>query len=168
MALDRSTLTKIDRRVFAELSQIAATQAVKIPLSDAAWSTWRCYCQVIGLTMGEAVAGLIDHELRMAVDEPADADAPVFAERREEELDARESQLATRERDLSEIEARSRQWMKRLGAWDRELQARERRLAVAPEQVVTTKSAAKKIGRNERCPCRSGLRYKQCHGLLKR
>ncbi len=53
MALDRGTLAKIDRRVFAELGHASGTQAVKIPLSDAAWSTWRRYCQAIALTMGE-------------------------------------------------------------------------------------------------------------------
>jgi hypothetical protein len=53
MTLDRGTLARIDRRVFAELGNAAATQVVKVPLSDAGWSTWRLYCQALGLTMGE-------------------------------------------------------------------------------------------------------------------
>lgn len=52
MALDRGTLAKIDRRVFAELGHNVAIQTVKVPLSDAMWSTWRRYCEAIGLTMG--------------------------------------------------------------------------------------------------------------------
>jgi hypothetical protein len=52
MALDRGTLAKIDRRVFAELGHTVAIQTVKVPLSDAMWSTWRRYCEAIGLTMG--------------------------------------------------------------------------------------------------------------------
>jgi len=55
MALDRGTLAKIDRKVFAELGHTVATQAVKVPLSDAMWSTWRRYCEAIGLTMGESI-----------------------------------------------------------------------------------------------------------------
>lgn len=61
--MDRGTLAKIDRRVFAELDHPAGTQAVKVPLSDAVWSTWRRYCEAIGLSMGEGVAGMISHEL---------------------------------------------------------------------------------------------------------
>jgi preprotein translocase subunit SecA len=30
----------------------------------------------------------------------------------------------------------------------------------APKQVV----AGKKVGRNEKCPCGSGKKYKHCHG----
>ena len=164
MALDWGALAKIDRRVFDELGQVSATQAVKVPLSDAAWSTWRRYCQAIGLTMGEAVAGLIDHELRMVVDEDTDADVPLFAARREKELDARECRLATRERDLAETKERNREWMKRLGAWERELQARERRLDAAPRQAAQLGPTGRKVGRNELCPCGSGLKYKRCHG----
>ena len=53
MALDRGRLANIDRRLFSELSHDAGTQTVKVPVSDAAWSTWRRYCDVLGLTMGE-------------------------------------------------------------------------------------------------------------------
>ena len=67
MALDRATLAKIDRRVFAELAHDPGVQAVKVPMSDAMWSTWRRYCDAIGLTMGQGVAGLIAHELETVV-----------------------------------------------------------------------------------------------------
>ncbi len=53
MALDRGTLAKITRRIFAEFGHTVATQTVKVPLSDAMWSIWRRYCEAIGLTMGE-------------------------------------------------------------------------------------------------------------------
>jgi hypothetical protein len=39
MVLDRGVLTKIDGKVFDELRHDAGIQAVKIPLSDAGWST---------------------------------------------------------------------------------------------------------------------------------
>ncbi len=164
MALDRGTLTKIDRRIFDELGQVSATQALKIPLSDAAWSTWRRYCQAIGLTMGEAAAGLIIHELRNVIVEHTDGDDAVFAARREEEFAARESRLVTRERELVATEERALEWMKRLGAWERELQARERGRDSGSRQVAQSVPAGRKIGRNESCPCGSGLKYKRCHG----
>jgi hypothetical protein len=63
MALDRGTLAKIDRRLLSELGHTVATQTVKVPLSDAMWSIWRRYCEAVGLTMGEGIAGLIDQEL---------------------------------------------------------------------------------------------------------
>ena len=164
MTLDRGTLAKIDRRVFAELEHRVATQAVKLPLSDAEWSTWRRYCQAIGLTMGEAVAGLIIHELQTVVDGHTGAGVPVFAGRLEEELAARESQVTARERDLAETAERNRERMRRLGTWERELQARDRRIDMASNQVSGATAAGRKVGRNERCPCSSGLKYKLCHG----
>jgi len=167
MALDRGVLAKIDRQVFAELGHDAATQAVKIPLSDAAWSTWRRYCAAIGLTMGEAVAGLIVHELQAAIGDYTGGDAAVFAERREEEVASREAQVASRERNLAVTEARLSEWTERLGTWERQLQERERRLPVASGQAATPTTAGRKIGRNERCPCGSGRKYKHCHGLPK-
>ena len=164
MALDRGTLAKIDRQIFAELGQVTATQAVKIPLSDAAWSTWRRYCQAIGLTMGEAISGLIVHELQTVVVEHTGGGDGAFAGRREEELAARESRLATGERDLAATEERALEWTKRLRTWERELQARERRLDPASQKAAQSAPAGRKIGRNERCPCGSGRKYKRCHG----
>ncbi len=79
MDLDRGTLTRIDRRVFAELNHTGGVQAVKVPVSDAMWSTWRRYCEAIGLSMGEGVAELIAHELETVVSDGGDA-GDVFAE----------------------------------------------------------------------------------------
>lgn len=67
MALDRGRLARIDRRVLAELNHSDGMQVVKVPLSDAVWSTWRRYCDALDVTMGQAVAGLITHELETSV-----------------------------------------------------------------------------------------------------
>ena len=147
MALDRGTLAKIDRRVFAELGHTVATQTVKVPLSDAMWSTWRRYCEAIGLTMGEGIAGLIDHELGTLVseDEPS---GPVFASEPARRLVARSEALDLRERRLDERE-------QSLRASERLLRARTRPLEVPSRSSV---------GRNDPCPCGSGYKYKRCHG----
>ena len=147
MALDRGTLAKIDRKVFAELGHTVATQTVKVPLSDATWSTWRRYCQAIGLTMGEGIAGLIDHELGALAseDEPPVA---VFASELQRRLVARSQALDVREGRLDERE-------QSLRASERLLRARTRPLEVPSRSSV---------GRNDPCPCGSGYKYKRCHG----
>lgn len=164
MTLERGALARIDRQIFPGLDHGDGVRLVKVPLSRAVWSTWRRYCAALGLTMGKAVAGLIIHELQTVVDEDADGGAGVFAGRREEELAVRESQVIDRERDLAATEDRLNEWTGRLGTWERELQVRERRLAAVPEQAVTTRVVGRKVGRNARCPCGSGRKYKHCHG----
>jgi uncharacterized protein YecA (UPF0149 family) len=39
------------------------------------------------------------------------------------------------------------------------------RIERAGKQLPRPRQVAPKIGRNDRCPCGSGLKYKQCHGL---
>jgi hypothetical protein len=147
MALDRGSLAKIDRKVFAELGHTVATQTVRVPLSDAMWSTWRRYCQAIGVTMGEGIAGLVDYELGALVseDEPQGA---VFAPELERRLVARSEALDTLERRLDEREHSLR-------ASERLLRARTRPLEL---------SSRSSVGRNDPCPCGSGYKYKRCHG----
>jgi hypothetical protein len=99
MALDRGTLTRIDRRVFAELAHTAGVQAVKVPVSAAVWSVWRRYCETIGLSMGEGVAGLIAHELETVGGDEGDA-SDVFAEQVARQVGERASRLDAREREL--------------------------------------------------------------------
>ncbi|MGB9429901.1 MAG: SEC-C metal-binding domain-containing protein, partial [Gammaproteobacteria bacterium] len=36
----------------------------------------------------------------------------------------------------------------------------------SPAPVTTFVREGRKVGRNEPCPCGSGLKYKQCHGRL--
>jgi hypothetical protein len=90
--------------VFAELAHDPGVQAVKVPVSDAMWSTWRRYCDAIGLTMGEGVAGLIAHELETVVGGDARhafvEHAARHAEERSSRLDARERELDTRDEGL--------------------------------------------------------------------
>ncbi len=147
MALDRGTLSKIDRSILSELDHGDGVQLVKVPLSEAVWSTWRRYCQAIGLTMGEGIAGLIAHELGILVG-VADQSAAVFAPELRRRLMARSDALEIRERRLDERE--------------QTLRASERLLRVRTRPLDSTSGAS--VGRNDPCPCASGFKYKRCHG----
>lgn len=147
---------------------MAATQTVKVPLSDAMWSTWRRYCETVGLTMGEGIAGLIDHELRTIIDETAGEGGQVFVGRAEQLKVAREETWAIRERDLKAREEGVRGRERLLGTRERQLRAMELRIRTAVSQTPRAVERRDKVGRNERCPCRSGLKYKHCHGLADR
>ena len=159
MALDRGTLSRIDRRVFAELASTAGVQAVKVPVSDAVWSAWRRYCEAIGLSMGEGVAGLIPHELETVVGDEGDA-SDVFVGQVVRQVGERASRLGARERELGALAERLRDKEVHLAAWEHRI--RTQRMSGAPVSPVT------KVGRNERCPCGSGMKYKHCHGLAGR
>ncbi|HEY7468551.1 MAG TPA: SEC-C metal-binding domain-containing protein [Acidimicrobiia bacterium] len=153
MALDRGLLARIDRRVFVELDHSDGSQVVKVPVSDAVWSTWRRYCDALGVTMGQAVASLISHELATVIDEGTWGhafDLQAASKQRAERLDARE-------RDLEERFAQ----LRRAEDLVREREAKLRRMAAEARgaRVVS------KVGRNEPCPCGSGFKYKLCHGL---
>jgi hypothetical protein len=145
-------LAKIDQRVLAELDHSAGVQMVKVPVSDAVWSTWRRYCEAMGLSMGEGVARLICGELETVVDGEGTTGAQLAdqmaeqAEERSLRLDARKQALAAQAEGLRRKEERLRMW----------------------EQQLSSPHAAQnrydlKVGRNERCPCGSGLKYKHCH-----
>lgn len=148
MALDRGTLAKIDRSILFELDHGVRVQLVKVPLSDAVWSTWRRYCQAVRLTMGEGIAGLIAHELGtlVSVDEHQEV---VFAAELQRQLVARSEALDTQERRLHERE--------------QSLRASERLLRARIRPLDTTRRAS--VGRNDPCPCGSGFKYKRCHGI---
>lgn len=111
------------------------------------WSTWRRYCQAIGLTMGEGIAGLVDQELGALVneDEPPGVVSSSELQRlliaRSEALEIWERRLDEREQSLRESE--------------RLLRARTRPLDLPRKS---------KVGRNDPCPCGSDYKYKRCHG----
>lgn len=147
MALDRGTLAKIDRRVFAELDHDERMQLVKVRLPEAVWSTWRRYCQALGITMGEGIGGLIAHELGALV-EGGDHPESVFAAELSRQLVAGSEALDARKRRLDEKE-------KSLRVAERRLRARTRPLELPGQPSV---------GRNDPCSCGSGFKHKRCHG----
>jgi hypothetical protein len=61
--LDRGVSSRIDRRLLAGLGQDETYRMVRVPATTAKWATWKRYCESAGISMGRAVAGLIDHVL---------------------------------------------------------------------------------------------------------
>jgi hypothetical protein len=147
MELDRGTLAKIDRSLLSGIDHHATYRMVRLRVSEATWSTWKRYCDLLGISMGRATVAMIEHELRSVVGRP-DAQA-VFLAEFEERIAERESALDEWERKLAKRETR--------------LRDNERRIRMAPV-VRGTPSPAPKIGRNDRCPCGSGFKFKRCHG----
>ena len=64
----------MDWRLFAELDHTGRRDdTVEVPVPGTVWSARRRYCEAIGLSMGERVAGLTAHELESAVSDGAHA-----------------------------------------------------------------------------------------------
>jgi hypothetical protein len=165
MDLDRGMLARIDRKVVAGLGHEDVYRTVRVSASEATWSTWKRYCDAAGISMGRAIMMLIRNELRSVIAEPVGDEGPVFAGLTEQKLQSRETQIVERERAVDEAEERLSEWTMRLRAREGEPRRLERQVRDASARVVRPSKRVSKVGRNERCPCQSGLKYKRCHGL---
>jgi hypothetical protein len=168
MDMDRGTLARIDRKMLAGLSGDEAYRTLRVPATGAKWSTWKRYCDSVGISMGRAVTMLIDGELIGVFGDVTAGESPVFAQRATEQLALRETKIETREREVNAGEERMRERSGRLRGWENQLEARELRAEAVSKLTSFRSTARAKIGRNERCPCQSGLKYKHCHGLAGR
>ena len=168
MELDRGALARIDRKLLAGLDQDETFVMVRVPVVGAKWSTWKRYCDAAGISMGRAIATLIDRELLSVFGESIGDQIPVFEERAHAELTAREVGVAARERQVEASEERLLRWAERLRLMEGELEVRDQRIQFASKLVPRPTEVSWKPSRNERCPCGSGLKYKHCHGLSSR
>jgi hypothetical protein len=165
MDLDKGALARIDRKLLAGLCDDEAFRTLRVPAHGAKWSTWKRYCGAVGVSMGRAVAMLMDRELLSVFGEHTAGEWPVFAQQAVEALKNREAKIEAREHEVDTGEARLSERNERLRRWEHELEAQERRAEATSKRFSSASAARTKIGRNERCPCRSGLKYKRCHGL---
>ena len=124
MDKDRGILARIDRKLLAGLGDDEAYRTVRVPAIPAKWSTWKRYCDSVGISMGRAVTMLIDRELISVFGEHTGDEPPVFAQRATEELAMREARIVAREREVDADEARMREWDERLRRRKDELEAR--------------------------------------------
>jgi len=109
MGLDRGTLARIDRRLLAGLGDDEALRTLRVPATVAKWSTWKRYCDSVGVSMGRVVTMLIDRELVGVFGDVIGDEPPVFAQRAAEELAIREAKIAIREREVDTDEQRMRE-----------------------------------------------------------
>jgi hypothetical protein len=150
MTLNRQTLAKIDKQILSQMDHDEGVQLVKVPVSEAVWSTWRRYCEAVGIPMGRALAVLLHQELASVVDEDLDRTGTMLGER-EALVAAGETALAGREREVATRE--------------KALAIREQRLAAQTKASAPRPIApVPKLGRNELCWCGSGKKFKYCHG----
>ena len=149
MTLNRQTLAKIDKEILSQMDHGEGVQLVKVPVSEAVWSTWRRYCESVGMPMGRALAVLLHQELASLVDEDLDRIATMLGER-EALVAAGEAAVAGREREVATRE--------------KALAMREQRLAQTKPKAAPLTVSVAELGRNDLCPCGSGLKYKRCHG----
>ena len=117
--------------------------------------------------MGRAIMALIDRELASVANASGD-NCPVLAHRVREQLASREVEVASRERAVASAEERLRSRSEQLCRWEAELQTTAHRVELASKLAAQNRDSTPKVGRNGRCPCGSGLKYKHCHGLLVR
>jgi hypothetical protein len=160
MDLDRGLLARIDRRVLSRLGDEERYRMVRLPVSEAIWSTWKRYCDAAGISMGRAIVALVRQELGTVVAETGVED-PRFGQRAAEQLAERQTDLDLRKRGL---DARAEQ----LRVKERQLRILDQQIRSAPAALSSPRESSRKVGRNERCPCGSGFKYKQCHGLAGR
>ena len=164
MELDRGSLARLDRKLLAGLGQDETYRMVRVPVTGSKWSTWKRYCDSAGISMGRAIAVLIDDELAVLLGDSNGGNSPLLAEQAKEELAKRQEQVARLEKKVAEAEERLRARNDYLRSWEVELETRERRVEFSAKLAAQQK-AETKVGRNERCPCGSGLKYKHCHGV---
>ena len=124
MDMGRGTLARIDRKLLAGLGDDEAYRTVRVPANGAKWSTWKRYCDSVGISMGRAVTMLIDRELISAFGEHTAGQWPVFAQQATEELENREAKIEAREHKVEIDEARMRERSVHLRSWEDELEAR--------------------------------------------
>jgi hypothetical protein len=165
MDLEHGVLARLDRRLLAGLDREERFQMVRVPVTPATWSTWKRYCDIAGVSMGRAISALVDQELAAVIGVPGSESGPWFEEQTQARLAEREAALTEREDKLAKSEERIQRWSEQLRDLEREVEAREWRLELTQKLAGQSSGTPQaKTGRNERCPCGSGLKYKNCHG----
>jgi len=165
MDMDKGVLARIDRKLLASLGDDEAYRTLRVPATKAKWLTWKRYCDAAGVSMGRAAAMLMDRELLSVFGEHTAGERPVFAQQATEELEYRGAKMEAREHKVDSNEARMRERSEGLRRREDDLEAREQQAELVSKLASRHSTARTKIGRNERCPCGSGLKYKRCHGL---
>jgi len=155
MRVTGAKLAAADRRLLSSMDGQERWQQVKVPISPALWDVWGRYCEVAGISMGRGIAALIELEVG------AISGGLEELEERGRLLDARAAELDERER---EIDRRTRPAAPRPSKAELEAMATALEPPSLSVPVATTGQSMVAVGRNDRCPCGSGQKFKRCHG----
>ena len=128
MDLDRGALARIDRKLLAGLGDDETFQMGRVPVTPANWLTWRRYRGAAGISMGRAIAVLIERELVGVFGESTGNDVPLSAGRVEERLASREAQVDAREREVKAEAERLQRQNERLRLWEGEIETGDQRI----------------------------------------
>jgi len=107
---------------------------------------------------------LIDRELISVLGEHTDDKNLCLLNVPRGELAIREAKIVARAREVDTDEWRLCDRGDRLHSWEGVLDARERRAELASMDASWPSTTRVKVGRNERCPCWSGLKCRRGHG----
>ena len=164
MALDRRTLSSVDRKIGAELDTQDRFRMVRVPVDDRRWSIWNRYCEAAGVSMGRGIAALIEQELAaFATGTSKEVARDASPAEAEDNLAAQQAAAADIEERLALEASRLQQWERQLEYRRDELHRLERRLR-SPAPPPQSTPPRLNVGRNDPCPCGSGVKYKRCHG----
>jgi uncharacterized protein YecA (UPF0149 family) len=117
-----------------------------------------------GISMGRGITALIEHELLGVGGESIVDEGRLLAERAEERFLAPEARVAARESAIADAEESLRRRTEQLRRREDLFEAREQRVEVEVKLSAHPTNAIRRVGRNEPCPCGSGVKYKRCHG----
>ncbi len=157
--MDKGTLARIDRKLLAGLGGDKTYRTVRVPVTAAKWSTWKRYCDSVGISMGRAVAMLMDRELLSVFGEHTASEWPVFAQQATEELKNREAKIEAQERIVDADETRMREWA---------TSCTFRRTNSMSGSSTTNPYRRLRLGPQRTLPCGSDLQSKRCHGSPKK
>jgi hypothetical protein len=166
MRVSGTKLANADRRLLASMDRDDRWQQVKVPISSALWDVWGRYCEVAGISMGRGIAALIALEVQALADGQEEAEERgQLLDLRQAELDSKEQQLDRREREL---ERREQSLGRRPSRGELERMTNQIEPRDTGWSSATRRSSPdfqfEDVGRNDPCPCGSGLKYKRCHG----
>ncbi len=168
MRVSGAKLASADRRLLAAMDREERWQQVKVPSSSSLWDVWGRYCELAGLSMGRGIAALIDLEVEaLAEDREGVEERGRLLDLRQRELDERERDLARQTEEFDKRRSRaisrrsSRAELERMAD---QIEPPEPSTSVSPRlRSELDPSIFKGVGRNDRCPCESGKKYKVCH-----
>ena len=164
MTLDKRTLSSIDRKIGAELDSQERFRMVRVPIDDRGGRSGTGTARQLASRWDEVSPSLIEQELAAVATgtskEVARDAIPVEAERtlrpnRPPSPKSKSASLLKRDD--------SRQWERQLEYRRDELRRLELRLR-SPAPPPQSTSPRRNVGRNDPCPCGSGVKYKRCHG----